>query len=178
MANGYACILIQENAGSGQGDVYTKKILEKNTLLASIHMPDKLFSGKSTAQTAIYLFKVARPHEEDDIVTFVDFSYDGYVRQSRKKSTQEVNLKDIDNAIDRYAEVEAIILGKKTKTNYYTEENGLVIKDCISLKGNDWTFNQHKKVNTFPTEEEFKSAVNDYLAWKISSILRGEEFNG
>lgn len=178
MVNGYACILIQENAGSGQGDVYTKKILEKNTLLASIHMPDKLFSGKSTAQTAIYLFKVARPHEEDDIVTFVDFSNDGYLRQSRKKSTQEVNLKDVDNAIDRYAEVEAIVLGKKAKTNYYTEENGLVVKDCISLNGNDWTFNQHKKVNPLPTEEEFETAINEYLAWKISSVLKGEEFDG
>ena len=57
-ADGYGAVLIQENAGSGQGDVYAKRILEKNTLIASVHMPDDLFSGKSSVQTAIYLFQV------------------------------------------------------------------------------------------------------------------------
>ncbi|MCC8102876.1 MAG: SAM-dependent methyltransferase, partial [Clostridiales bacterium] len=46
MASGYASVLIQENAGSGQGGVYPARILQKNTLLASIHMPVKLFGGK------------------------------------------------------------------------------------------------------------------------------------
>lgn len=176
MTKGYACILIQENAGSGQGEGYPKLILEKNTLLASIRMPYKLFSGKSTVQTAIYLFQVARPHEEDDIVTFVDFSNDGYERLSRKKSTIEVNLKNIDHAIERYAEVEAIVLGKKPKTSYYTVENGLVIKDTISLKGDDWTFTQHQKVDNVPTEKDFQDAVGEYFAWKVGSVLRGEKF--
>ncbi|WP_257963312.1 hypothetical protein [Aerococcus christensenii] len=39
METGYGAVLIQENAGSGQGDVYAKQILKKNTLLVSIHMP-------------------------------------------------------------------------------------------------------------------------------------------
>ena len=175
MTRGYACILIQENAGSSQGEGYTKKILEKNTLLASIRMPYKLFSGKSSVQTAIYVFQVARPHEKDDLVTFVDFSNDGYSRLSRKKSTQEVNLKNTDHAIERYAELEAIILGKKTKTSYYTEENGLVIKDVISLEGNDWLFTQHQKIDTTATESDFKKTVSDFLSWKISSLLKGTE---
>ena len=67
MTSGYACILIQENAGSGNGLPYTKKILEKNTLCASVHMSD-IFCGKSSVQTAIYVFQVARPHEVDDMV--------------------------------------------------------------------------------------------------------------
>ena len=71
------------------------------------------------------MFQVARPHEEDDIVKFIDFSNDGYSRQNRKKSTQEVNLKDSDHAIERYEELEAIVLGKKPKTSYYTKGNGL-----------------------------------------------------
>lgn len=177
MTTGYASILIQENAGSGQGDVYTKKILENNTLLASIHMPYKLFGGKSTVQTAIYVFQVARPHEEDDMVTFIDFSNDGYTRLSRKKSTQEVNLQDTDHAVERYAEVEALVLGKKPKTSYYTEANGLVVKDTISLNGDDWTYNQHQQNNIVPTEEDFKKSVSEYLAWKVSCIIKGEEFD-
>ena len=177
MTNGYACILIQENAGSSQGEGYSKSILKNNTLLASIKMPYKLFSGKSTVQTAIYLFKVARPHEKDDLVTFIDFSNDGYTRLSRKKSSQEVNLKNTDFADERYAEVEAIVLGKKPKTSFYTEENGLVIKDTISLEGNDWIFSMHQKNNNPPTEEDFIKTVSDYMAWKISSMIKGESFN-
>ncbi len=172
MTEGYACILIQENAGSGQGGNYTKNILKNNTLLASIHMPADLFGGKASVQAAIYVFKVARPHEEDDLVKFIDFSNDGYTRQNRKKSTQEVNLRDTDDANGRYAEVEAIVLGKKPKTNYYTKENGLLIEDTISLDGKDWTYAQHKKIDLTPTEEDFKKTVADYLAWKVSSVIR------
>ena len=174
METGYGAVLIQENAGSGQGDVYAKRLLQKNTLLASIHMPADLFNGKASVQTAIYLFQVNRPHEEDDVVLFLDFSEDGYTRQNRKKSTQKVNLRNTDHALERYDEVAAICLGKKPKTDYYTEANGLVIRDTISLEGNDWTFNQHKKIDTTPTEEDFKKTVADYLAWKVSGILRGE----
>lgn len=174
MQTGYGAVLIQENAGSGQGDVYTKQILKKNTLLASIHMPADLFSGKASVQTAIYLFKVNRPHEADDIVTFIDFSEDGYARQNRRKSTQKVNLRNVDHALERYDEIAAICLGKKQKTSYYTEANGLVIKDTITLNGDDWTYNQHKKIDNTPTEEDFKKTVADYLAWKVSAILKGE----
>ena len=174
METGYGAVLIQENAGSGQGDVYAKRILEKNTLVASIHMPGDLFNGKSSVQTAIYLFKVNCPHETDNVVTFIDFSEDGYSRQNRKKSTQKVNLRNTDHALERYDEVAAICLGKKPKTSYYTEANGLVIRDTVSLKGDDWTFNQHKKIDTTPTEEDFKKTVADYLAWKVAAILKGE----
>lgn len=171
MTDGYACILIQENAGSGQGQPYTKRILEKNTLLASIHMPNSLFGGKASVQTAIYLFKVARPHETDDIVTFIDMSEDGYTRQNRKKSNSNVNLRDTDHAIDRYAEVEAIILGKMPKTQYYTVGNGKVIKDTISLSGEDWCFSQHQKIDTKPTDEDFRRTVAEYLRWKVGRLM-------
>lgn len=174
MVRGYGAVLIQENAGSGQGDDYSKKLLEKNTLIASIHMPADLFNGKASVQTAIYLFEVNRPHEKDDEVIFIDFSEDGYTRQSRKKSTQKVNLKNTDHALERYDEVAALCLGKRPRTNYYTEENGKVIKDTISLNGDDWTFNQHKKIDSAPTEDDFKKTVSDYLAWKIGSILKGQ----
>lgn len=174
MESGYGAVLIQENAGNGQGDVYAERILKRNTLIASIHMPADLFNGKSSVQTAIYLFKVNRPHETDDIVTFIDFSEDGYSRQNRKKSTQKVNLRNTDHALERYDEVTAICLGKKPKTSYYTEANGKVIRDTVSLKGDDWTFNQHKRIDTTPTEEDFKKTVADYLAWKVSAILKGE----
>lgn len=173
MRTGYGAVLIQENAGSGQGDVYAKRILEKNTLIASIHMPGDLFNGKSSVQTAIYLFQVNRPHNADKKVTFIDFSEDGYTRQNRKKSTQKVNLRNTDHALERYDEVAAICLGDMPKTSYYTEASGRVIYDKITLDGNDWTFNQHKKIDTTPTEADFKKTVADYLAWRVSQVIKG-----
>lgn len=173
MHDGYGCILIQENAGSGMGHPYTENILKHSTLKASIHMSN-IFCGKAGVQTAIYLFEVGRPHEKDDIVTFIDFSNDGYARQSRKKSSQEVNLKNVDHAVERYLEIEAIILGKKKNTDYYNETNSLVIRDTISLNGDDWTYSQHKKVNTIPHESDFVNAVKDYFTWKITQTIKGE----
>ena len=174
MTKGYAAIIIQENAGSGNGLPYTKNILKNNTLVASIHMPTDLFGGKASVQTAIYVFKVARPHEEDDLVTFLDFSEDGYTRMNRKKSGQKVNLRDTDHAKERYEEVVAIVSDKKPKTNYYTERNHKVIEDTITLEGNDWTYNQHLKIDTTPAEEDFKRTVADYLSWKVSQVIGGQ----
>ena len=73
-----------------------------------------------------------------------------------------------------YAEVEAIVLGKKPRTQYYTEENGLVIRDTVSLNGNDWTFAQHRVIDTMPTGEDFRKTVADYLAWKVSQAIKGD----
>lgn len=163
MTKGYGCVIIQENAGSGNGLPFTKQILEHSSLVASIHMPD-LFKGKASVQTAIYLFKVNQPHDPQSLVTFIDFSNDGYARQNRRKSSEEVNLRDVDNAQARYKEIEDIILGRKKDTNYYSEENGLVIKDTITLEGDDWTYAQHKKIDITPKHEDFKTTVKDYLA--------------
>lgn len=170
-------MIIQENAGGGKGDGLTKKILEHSTLIASIRMPIDLFIGKSSVQTAIYLFEVGTPHDVENLVTFVDFSIDGYARQNRKKSNSKVNLKDVDHVKERYAELVDIVLNRKTKTSYYTEANGLVVKDSISLEGNDWTYNQHRKIDTMPTEADFRKTVADYLSWKLSTIIKEDSAN-
>lgn len=171
MSSGYACILIQDSAGNGQGLPYTKRILKNNTLEASIKMPSGLFGNKASVNVYIFVFKVNRPHEEDDMVTFIDFSEDGYSRQNRKKSTQEVNLRNTDHAEERYDEVLSIVLGKKPKTGYYTESNGKLISDTITLNGDDWLFTQHQKIDTTPTEEDFKRTVANYLSWKVSTLM-------
>lgn len=173
MTNGYGAIIIQDSAGNGQGLPYTKRILKNNTLEASIKMPSGLFGNKASVSVCIFVFKVGRPHEEDDLVTFIDMSEDGYSRLNRKKSTQETNLRDTDNAVGHYEEALAHVLGKKPRTTYYTESNGKVIKDTISLNGDDWLFVQHQTLDTIPTEDDFKAVVGDYLSWKIGSLMNG-----
>ena len=274
MTSGRAAVLIMENAGSGNGEGYTREILDKNTLIASIKMGD-IFCGKSRVQTAIYVFDVGHAHPEKKRVKFIDFTNDGYARQSRKKSSQEVNLKDTGDAAARYKEIVDIVLDCEPETKYYTERNGLYITDTITTKdalaepqkkifkirerldpinkellkkqselkenekalkeneklfakakkdedkkvltdeaeklkkindkiqkeitvitikkepiekdlaaaqkayddidnriGADWTYGQHRKINTIPTEADFRKTVADYLSWKITSSIK------
>lgn len=171
MSKGRAAILIQENAGSGNGLPYTKDILENNTLLASIHMAD-IFKGKAGVQTAIYVFDVGTPHNEKQIVKFIDFSNDGYTRQNRKKAGQDVNLKDTDNANEKYDEIVNLVLYGKQHLYYFNEEQ--YIEDCISLEGDDWTFSQHINHNTIPAENDFRNTLKEYLGWKVSAVMRGD----
>lgn len=177
---GMAAVLIQENAGSGNGLPYTANILKNNTLVASIHMSD-IFCGKASVQTAIYVFRVGEPHSTDSIVKFIDFSNDGYTRQNRKKSSQSVNLRDTDNAKERYAEVVKLVRHGKGVNNcnlHYFVDSETYFEDYITLVGNDWTVQQHKKLDTTPTIEDFQAVVKDYLAWRVSQVLKQEGGNG
>ena len=173
---GRAAVLIQESAGNGKGIPFTRNILKNNTLRASIKMSDKLFIGKATVQTDIYVFDVNRPHSaEHDVVRFIDFSNDGYTRTNRKKSGQSVNLRDTDNAEERYREVAKLVVYGKG----LNDENLHYLKDCyiedyITLNGDDWTYGQHRKIDAAPTEEDFQNVVKDYLSWKVGQVLKGE----
>ena len=172
---GRAAVLIQENAGSGNGLPFTANILKNNTLRASIKMAD-IFCGKASVQTAIYVLEVNRPHNADnDLVRFIDFSNDGYTRMNRKKSGQSVNLRDTDHAKERYDEVCRLVLygkGANDKNLHYFKD--CYIEDYITFSGNDWTYGQHKKIDTVPTEEDFQNVVREYLSWKVGQVLKGE----
>lgn len=173
---GRAAVLIQENAGNGNGLPFTANILKNNTLRASIKMSEKLFIGKASVQTAIYVFEVNRPHNaENDLVRFIDFSNDGYTRMNRKKSGQSVNLRDTDHAKERYDEVCKLVLygkGANDKNLHYFKD--CYTEDYITLSGNDWTYGQHRKIDTVPTEEDFQNVVSEYLSWKVEQMLKGE----
>lgn len=174
MKSGKACVLIQENAGSGNGEPYTKRLLENNTLLASIKMAD-IFKYKATVQTAIYLFEIGVPHNEKNIVKFINFSNDGYTRQHRKRSSQDVNLKNTDHALERYNEVENLVKYGKKYLHYLNEDD--YIEDTITLEGNDWTYRQHKEIDVIPKEEDFINTVKEYIDWKLSSNNGGGNIN-
>lgn len=172
MKKGYAAIIIQGSAGSGKAVEYNKKILEKNTLLASIKMPIDLFVGKSSVQTYVYVFKIGEAHEKDETVKFIDFSNDGYTRTNRKKAS--VNLRDTDNAKGRYAELVDLVRFGKKKLNIFTEKE--YYEGTIDpTKGDDW--NQSAPVDTKPTLEDFRKTVADYLAWEVSNIIKNNGDN-
>lgn len=176
MKKGYAAIIIQNSAGSGKAIEFNKRILKRNTLLASIKMPNDLFIGKSSVQTNIYVFRVSEPHQKDEIVKFIDFSNDGYTRTNRKKAS--VNLKDTDHAKERYEELVNVVRYGKGKLKYLSEKD--YYEGTIDPEnGADW--NQTAPVDTRPTLADFKKTVSDYLSWEISNLLRnlkGDDFLG
>jgi len=166
MNKGYAAIIIQSSSGSGKAIDYNKRILAKHTLLASIKMPVDIFIGKSSVNTNIYVFKVNEKHHKDDNVKFIDFSNDGYTRTNRKKASS--NLKDTDQAKERYDEVVNLVRFGKSKLNIFTAKE--YYEGTIDPNnGADW--NQVSPVDAKPTIQDFKKTVSDYLAWEISSIL-------
>jgi hypothetical protein len=167
MNKGYAAIIIQNSAGSGRAKEYTKKILEKHTLLASIKMPADIFIGKSSVQTNIYVFKVNEQHHKDEMVKFINFSEDGYTRTSRRKSSN--NLKDTNQAKERYAELINLVRFGRNKLSVFSDRE--YYEGTIDPQnGSDW--NQSAPIDTKPTLQDFKKTVSDYLAWEVSNILK------
>jgi len=169
MKKGYASVIIQNSAGSGKAKDFNKTILEKNTLLASIKMPIDLFIGKSSVQTNIYVFKVGEAHKAKSTVRFIDFSNDGYTRTNRKKASN--NLKDTDQAKERYAELVNLVEFGETELSIFTK-NEYYEGKIDPTNGADW--NQSAPINTKPTLADFKKTVADYLAWEVSNILKGQ----
>jgi hypothetical protein len=167
MNKGYAAIIIQNSAGSGKAKEYNKRILEKHTLLASIKMPVDIFIGKSSVQTNVYVFKVNEKHQKDEMVKFIDFSNDGYTRTNRKKASN--NLKDTNQAKERYEELINLVRFGKSKLNIFTDKE--YYENTIDPKnGADW--NQTALIDTKPTLHDFKKTVGDYLSWEVSNILK------
>ena len=167
MNKGYGSIIIQNSAGSGRAKDYCKKILAKHTLLAIIKMPVDIFIGKSSVNTNIYVFKVNEKHHKDDIVKFIDFTNDGYSRSNRKKASS--NLKDTDQAKERYEEVVDLVRFGKSKLNIFSEKE--YYEGTIDPNnGADW--NQTADIDTKPSLNDFKKTVSDYLSWEVNNLLK------
>ena len=105
------------------------------------------------------------------MVRFIDFSNDGYTRQNKRKSSQDVNLRNTDHAIERYGEIVNLVLYGRAYLEYYTEKE--YIEDTITLNGDDWTFKKHQKIDGIPSNEDFEITIKEYLGWKIADIIKG-----
>ena len=73
----------------------------------------------------------------------------------------------IDNAEERYVEILDIIKGNK-EHNYYKDN---IIRDKINTNYDSFNYSGHIKIDTIPTEEDFKKTVSQYLSWKISAMM-------
>ncbi|MEI6753531.1 MAG: N-6 DNA methylase [Paludibacter sp.] len=166
---GKAAIIIQDSAGSGKGVKSCKSILSQNQLLASIKMPVDLFLPMAGVQTSIYVVEhTGKKHDYSKQVKFIDFRNDGYKRTKR-------GITEVDNPVQRYNDIIEIYKNGVTAnvSNHLWNLKQQVVMDIISINGNDWNYDQHHKIETKPTLEDFKKTVNDYLTYEISNILKG-----
>lgn len=164
---GIGAIIIQDSAGNGKAIQSCQAILKKHTLLASIKMPTDLFQPMAGVQTSIYVLKAHEPHDFDVPVRFIDFRNDGYKRTKR-------DLYEEDNPTARYADIIKIYKqGVHAKTLAdWGDLSQIVVDSLITPNGNDWNFDQHKKIDTTPTLDDFKATVKDYLAWKVAQVIQ------
>ena len=49
-----------------------------------------------------------------------------------------------------------------------------VYDDIFNRIGADWTYGQHRIIDTIPTEADFRKTVSDYLSWKIGTLIKEE----
>jgi hypothetical protein len=172
---GKAAIIVQDSAGSGKREAaaINKSILKRHTLLASIKMPGDLFQPNAAVQTSIYMFEVGTPHDFERTVRFIDFRNDGFKRTGR-------GLSKIDHPTERYEDIRKIF---KAGGNAKLAEGhsklwdipSMYVEDQITNSGSDWNFEQHQKLDTAPTEEDFLKTVGDYLAWEVTQLLTGQK---
>lgn len=161
MTTGKMVVLVPSSAGDKQD--WTSKVLENNTLIASISCAD-IFKGFASVDVSVFVFECGRAHKADDVVTFIDFTNDGYTRSGRK--TQKGKVTNTNKATERYKEVVDIVLHDKDPQ--LLKDN--VIKDNLK-ETSSWSYRSHVVVDTTPTEEDFKRTVAAYLDWKIKNAL-------
>jgi peroxiredoxin family protein len=136
-------------------------------------MPLDLFSGRSSVQTNVYVFQVGKAHQKDDVVKFVDFSYDGYKRGNRKKAkNQNVNLRDDGTAKQRYEELVKVVNCNGTPKLYYLREQDYYEGYIDPKNGADW--NQSAPIDIVPTLDDFRHTVSDFLAWKVADLIKNQ----
>lgn len=166
---GLGAIIIQDSAGSGKATKTAQQILKKHSLLASIKMPVDLFVPMAGVQTSIYIFEAHRPHDYEQTVKFIDFRQDGYKRAKR-------GITEVDSPTQRYQDIIKIYkAGHKAQVSSdLWDLDKVYIEGFISDKGNDWNFEQHQKIDTKPTLEDFKKTVADYLSWEVTQLLQSK----
>ncbi len=167
MQKGYAAIIIHSAAGAGKAKEINKRILQNNTLLASIKMPNDLFVGKSKVLTNVYVFRVGEAHQNDDIVKFIDFSIDGYTRSNRRKSSN--NLRDTNHAKERYQEVVDLVRFGSSKRKLLGEND--YYEGHIDINnGSDW--NQSKPVGLEIEPNELRNSIVASLIWSVVDSIQ------
>lgn len=93
-------------------------------------------------------------------------------RPDAKLLLRDVNLRDLGDAKERYAELVDLVRFGKSKLRIFTEKE--YYEGRIDPgNGSDW--NQSAPVDMRPTLADFKKTVSDYLAWEVSNLIKKQD---
>lgn len=166
---GLAAIIVQDSAGSGKAAALNKRILKHHTLKASIKMPGDLFQPNAGVQTSIYILQAGIAHDFDNTVKFIDFRNDGYKRTARGLNEQGSPDARYEDIVKIYKAGTKAALPEAHEKLWDLEK--IYVEDQISNSGSDWNFEQHKTIDTSPSQEDFLKTVGNYLSWEVSQLL-------
>ena len=103
---------------------------------------------------------------------FIDFRSDGYKRTSRA-------LQELDEPSKRYADlIKLYKAGKSAKLEAAWNMDDIYVESFITQSGSDWNFDQHKKIETKPTFDDFRKTVAGYLAWEVEQLIKSDDSLG
>ena len=168
LRRGKICIVIVP-VNTARGHNTMKEILAGHRLLCSVKMPVDLFYPNASVATVIYLFQSYIPHDfNNDKVKFIDFSNDGYKRTKRKTAS----LKNTDNADARYELLPELVMGNTPAIhNEARKDEEIYIEGLATPECNNLIIDAHRKIDTTPTEEDFRRVVWDYMEWEVKQYL-------
>ena len=82
-------------------------------------------------------------------------------KQPLKRTKEKANK--VDKLKEKISTIEPDLIVAQNKYN-----------DIFNRIGADWTYNQHKQIDTMPSENEFKRTVANYLSWKLNEIFKNK----
>ena len=133
-----------------------KQILPHHTLKLVVQLPQDIFF-KVNVHPSIFIFETGVP-QGDKPFFGIDLQDDGFVTD-RKKG--RFDTKNKWPAIEKQL-LEDIETGEEIENRaYYFEPS-----EQLSF--------YEKHIDLTPTEEDFMNVVSEYLAWKVSAVLKGE----
>jgi 16S rRNA G966 N2-methylase RsmD len=133
-----------------------KQQMENHRIEKVIVMPTNLFQPFVSVTTSIFIIRANTPQDGYEFYGY-KIEDDGLTRQKGKYRTDK-NGKWANELEPQFYD---IIANEKDD-------------DIATRQEPAQGLSYQQKIDTTPTEEDFKKVVADYLAWRVSSILKGQ----
>ena len=165
LADGARCVVIVPQStmvGKTNADKDDKRyIYDHHTLEGVITLNPDTFYGVGT-MPCIAVFTAHKPHPQDKLVKFVNFTDDGY------QVFPHLGLMPTP----RVAERRKLLLdcwhqGKSAPASF--------IIRCTVEPGDEWLHSFYSFNDEIPSEEDFIKTIGDYLTFEFSMVMQGRE---
>lgn len=162
---GRCAVIIPQSAVTGktkEEQAIKSNILKHHTLEGVITLNKDTFYGVGT-MPCIAVFTAHKPHPQDYICKFINFTQDGY------KVAPHIGLVETERAKDKKQHLLDVWFDKvETETKF-------CVKTTIS-DTDEWLHSFYYFNDEIPTEADFEKTVGDYLTFEFSMIMQGRKY--